>query len=574
MAGGNSAALTFLEAVFGAKPDEAYIYIWQPSERDAGGAGVSVWFQDIAKAAEYALENAGKDAYIGCALSPQAFGPRRRCKAEDALGITALWADVDFASPVHKKPNLPPDEAAALELLNDMPLRPSVIVHTGHGVQAWWVLHEPWVFESPEERREAAELVRRWQSLLQIKAAASGWTVDATHDLARVLRLPGTTNTKAEPVPVRILELSERRYNPSDFEPYLPELEPVQAAGGAVNVVLNPNAEPPALKFAALLANDRKFARTWNHDRPDMQDQSPSGYDIALAALAVAAKWSDQEIANLLIAHRRECYKDHPDYERIFAKALRADYIPNTIRKVRADYEAKQRAAEEQAAREELIAAMEEAAASGAAETPEGRADLLRKLSDALKIEVKRLVRYLTDPPEFRIIVQANGKETSIFLGSGRAVRTWKSFSDRIWEYTGHNIPRMKASEWDTVTAIIGRLWEDVELGAEVTDQGALRQYLSAFLDDNPPVESIEESRGQAPFYREDGSVVIFVTPFKTWLRGVAGEHLRRTELGRNMYELGCQYEERIQLTVGGRRTTRSGWILPPKLARELLGGA
>ena len=567
MAGERSAALTFLEAVFGSKPDEAYIYVWRPN--DGTGQAVSLWYQDITKAADYARENAGRDAYIGCALSPQDFGPRRRCKAEDALGITALWADVDFADSVHRKPNLPPDEDAALELLRDMPLRPSVIVHTGHGLQAWWVFHEAWVFESPEERREAAELVRRWQALLQNKAAARGWTVDATHDLARVLRLPGTTNTKAEPVPVRILELSERRYNPSDFEQYLPELEPVQAAGGAVNVVLNPNAEPPALKFAALLENDRKFKRTWHHERPDLQDQSPSGYDIALAALAIAAGWTDQEVANLLIAHRREQYKGHPDAERIFKKALRDDYIPNTIRKVRADYEGKRRAAEEAEARAELIAAMEEAAASGAAETPGGREQLLQQLSDALKIKVLRLVRYLTDPPEFRIFVISprDGKEKSIFMGRGREVRSWRAFSDRVWEYTGHNIPQMKASEWQKVTAIIGRLWEDVELGSESTDHGAYRHYLKAYLEEQPPAKTVDESRGERPLLREDGSIVIFSSPFKTWLRTRVDERPKRAELGRYMYELGCQYQERIYLPG----TSRSGWIIPPRLASELL---
>ena len=58
--------------------------------------------------------------------------------------------------------------------------------------------------------------------------------------------------------------------------------------------------------FQAIYAVDQVFARTWDFDRPDLSDQSPSGYDMAMAIAAAKPGWSEQEIMDLLIARRRE----------------------------------------------------------------------------------------------------------------------------------------------------------------------------------------------------------------------------------------------------------------------------
>jgi putative DNA primase/helicase len=69
-------------------------------------------------------------------------------------------------------------------------------------------------------------------------------------------------------------------------------------------LVLDPEAEPPADKFQDLMRR-KKFSQSWGRQRDDLKDQSSSGYDMSLAAMAVRAGWDDQEIVNLCIAHRR-----------------------------------------------------------------------------------------------------------------------------------------------------------------------------------------------------------------------------------------------------------------------------
>jgi hypothetical protein len=82
------------------------------------------------------------------------------------------------------------------------------------------------IFESDEDRCDAGNLARHWQSLLRLNAAAHGWAFDRLADLARLLRIPGTQNCKdrANPKPVEIHLQTDRRYNPSDLAEYLEDL--------------------------------------------------------------------------------------------------------------------------------------------------------------------------------------------------------------------------------------------------------------------------------------------------------------------------------------------------------------
>jgi len=95
-------------------------------------------------------------------------------------------------------------------------------------------------------------------------------------------------------------------------------------------LVLDPKATPPLAKHVALLERDPRYRSTWNRSRRDLE--STSEYDMSLAHTAMSDGWSDQEVANLLIAFRRRQGDD-------LAKALRPDYIRRTIGAVRAQRE-------------------------------------------------------------------------------------------------------------------------------------------------------------------------------------------------------------------------------------------
>lgn len=286
-------------------------------------------FADYQQLAEYASQQSRtQNVYFGLGLI--AGCPQGRGKLADIAGIGGLWCDIDVASDAHPKANLPTSIDEARGLLAEMPLSPSAIVHSGHGLHAYWLLHEPWLFADDAQRQQAATLAKGWHGLVCRKAAARGWALENLGDLTRVLRLPGTLNHNGThtPVEVRILEFEpSRRYAPDDFEPYLP-IEPEPATASVGELEISPGAEPPLDKFAEAVRSSPLFWQTWNRQRTDLADSSASGYDLSLATLAVLQGWSEQEVANLLIAFRRK-HGEKPE------KALRPDYLRRTIAKAR-----------------------------------------------------------------------------------------------------------------------------------------------------------------------------------------------------------------------------------------------
>lgn len=159
------------------------------------------WFVDTAEAARYAASRAKRhNVYLSAALlDPAGRKPGSRGTADDAGLVTALWADIDIAGPGHKKPNLPQDRVSARTLIDNFEISPTIRVDSGNGYQLWWVLEEPVGAEDGALLELAVE-----RHVHQIGAAFGYTDLDSVHDLARLMRLPGTINWKdpANPKPV------------------------------------------------------------------------------------------------------------------------------------------------------------------------------------------------------------------------------------------------------------------------------------------------------------------------------------------------------------------------------------
>lgn len=160
-----------------------------------------------------------QDIYFGVGIS-NTRKLKGRLTADDVTAIPGLWIDIDIAGIEHKQSNLPADLNEAVQFMNGLPFEPTIIVDSGHGLHAYWLFREMWTFDTPEERTQAKGLLKGFQDFIRSRATARNWKLDATHDLSRVLRLPGTTNYKSEPVPVTVISHNNNRYNPSDFENY------------------------------------------------------------------------------------------------------------------------------------------------------------------------------------------------------------------------------------------------------------------------------------------------------------------------------------------------------------------
>jgi hypothetical protein len=144
--------------------------------------------------------------YHGMSLVSESVTSGRRGKAEEMMAYGALWCDVDIASPAHPS-DLPPTIGDAVDLLDSLPIQPSLIVDSGWGIHGYWILEEQKLFDDASDRQKAASAAKGWHGLVCSAAAARGWKLSNLGDLPRVLRTPGTVNCKQPglPKPVRII---------------------------------------------------------------------------------------------------------------------------------------------------------------------------------------------------------------------------------------------------------------------------------------------------------------------------------------------------------------------------------
>lgn len=596
-------AYAFLSALFG--PDDLedhWLYLWTlPGKR-------TFWYQSIDEAAKAAEGFAGVNVYVGLGLSPANHGPDKRCLNEEVVAISGVRADLDIANGVaHSKQNLPPDLAAAKSVLARLSIEPTMIVHSGYGLQAYWLFKEPWTLDNDVERAEAAALLRGWNEAVQAAAHDVGkWDVDATHDLARVFRVPGSFNVKdpANPKPVTIIEHhDERRYNPGDIEAAIPgDLSDyaveLQRDRGILPINLARTPVVNHMKMEVMAEEFPKWRRTWERKRKDLKDQSLSGYDMALASMAAYAEWADQEIADLLVAFRLK----HGS-EKDIKKAYRLRYISDTIRFARrsvaneqADQEVDRRLEESAARVQERINASpkespkmpqdrsEPAAASrppekspggrdapNAAKEPakkkeeklSGREQELAVVSEKLGVSVLDVIRYVGEPPVFELIVRIEGEPVRVHLGSIENLLTLRSLRNRIAEQTPVVLPS-KIKGFDSLAKVMRGIARDRETGEETTVEGWVRTHVLAYLHRTKITKDWQSTGLQKVPFWKDGRAYFYLTGFHRYLTQNGDRSFTARGLAQQLSRGGV-----TPLTIAGfespnkTRTSKNVYLVP-----------
>lgn len=275
------------------------------------------------------IDLTGKNCYLGIGIRKQRLSPEKRGVASDVIAIPGLWVDLDFDDGnSHRVKNLPPSLDACIAMLDDAPCRPSLIVHSGHGLQAYWLFNEAWYFEDDLERQYAARLAKGWESWFQTYGKNHGWHVDSTADLARVFRIPGTFNYKTDPpVQARIIRETMIRYEPSDFDDWIegdiPQPAPVHNNHIPVSDVLKAATIPDRLKFLIVSGDvigkypsrsEAVFAVTSGLIRAKIDDDSiistllNPDYRISEMPIERGQKWVANEIARV---HKKLAMNGH-----------------------------------------------------------------------------------------------------------------------------------------------------------------------------------------------------------------------------------------------------------------------
>ena len=135
-------------------------------------SGQQFFDHDSARILSFIANHLNEDIYFGVATRKTYDGSKNGVSR-----ITHLWADVDWK-------DFPRGQAEADEAIRSFPLKPSIIVSSGHGYHLYWRLLEP---------IPAAIEIEGY-----LKGIAKALGADrAAAELARILRVPGRFNYHA-----------------------------------------------------------------------------------------------------------------------------------------------------------------------------------------------------------------------------------------------------------------------------------------------------------------------------------------------------------------------------------------
>jgi len=230
---------------------------------------------------------------------------RRSGNREAVTFVLAAWVDLDF----HQIDGTDREraEGVARERLTQFPFPPTVLVFTGNGIQAWWFFHSPIRIsdEYPAGKFEAID-----------RGIAKVLGGDAVHDLARLLRVPGTRNLPdakkrargCVPVMARLLIDDGPTHDPCAFKKMevWPPRKTKRASAISVELPTRPNDEvvDEFLRLLERLGEGHVLTRTWKGQRT-LRDTSRSGWDMALANQLYRAGVGEDMIAHILRAFPR-----------------------------------------------------------------------------------------------------------------------------------------------------------------------------------------------------------------------------------------------------------------------------
>jgi hypothetical protein len=343
--------------------------------------------------------------YVGVGLTrgpradPAGKRPLRLTKAT-VDGLAWLWIDIDIAGGGHagSKMSLVPDMATALALVRSVGLPPTVLVNTGHGIQAHWRMREPFIYGATDvdddgapivdetridaDRAAGEELAWAWVKSFQVRARErGGWHVDPTTDPSRLVRCPGSVNTKVDGDHRAVVMLEcepSRVYDIEDFQAVLmPEkvLAPLRydtviLSGEMAGVDLPalwsqaealPEHEPTWLTdiFAQNIAPE--LEALWLGERDAEYANDDSSIDMALTRVMLKWGMTPADVCLAIMCRRLRRCAPGKKIDKV-NPARRTTYLGTTVGRVAAELrvEAAKLAAAEQAS-EETVAALAQA---------------------------------------------------------------------------------------------------------------------------------------------------------------------------------------------------------------------
>jgi len=479
-----------------------------------------------------------------------------RGKEEDVVSIVGYWADIDFKTA--DKPTGIPTLQDVMDLVKGHNIDPTLVINTGNGVHCWWLFKEPWELKDEDERQQAKMFNNRLQTTIQLRAIKKGWSIDKTHDLCRILRIPGTQNNKDtdNPLAVEAIETTGPKYGDpvQDFDPYIISEQDVQKnsstnmsrqiidASNNIEFTLDTHAEPPAEQFQEIVNLDSKFLPTWNGERTDFPSgkHSASEHAQALANFAAECGWTDQEIADLIVAfYRRNLNNPKIEGTPTMAKAMRPEYIQRTIALARV-YATKRRTEDYIENMGPLLGTEHEKKID-----PDGKM-ARERIFEMMGLRVLEVTEYKHEKDaEYEMKVEYIHPETGnldiidIMFKTTSEFTDFTRFKNKVFECTRLAIPIKKKVFEIVVLKYFGRIMK-VKLSEIQTSQQRMKSWLEMYLVFKNVNTTIDDAAKDASPFIHKGNWHVFIESFKDFVDSETKSNIRLTELVTDMTRIGA----------------------------------
>jgi hypothetical protein len=521
------------------------------------------------------------DVYLHVSALASAPPPGKRGTAATASMLAALWLDLDVSGGPADRKSGAPSLDAAIELCHRI-ATPTLLVSSGYGLHAWWVFTEPWLLDSPEARLAATDLAKRWE-VAHRRELAGAWKLDAIGDLARLMRLPGTTNHKGnlsapvtllphrgESIPrTTLIEAAEARTAGLTLTPAAKARE----TAGLVEGGEMPAADDvPLSRIKALCEADAAFARTWTRKRSlssdEFREDDDSAWDMAvMSRLDYAGGFSDREIIAAAHHHRRQ-YGDQAKLD----KLKRADYWWGTLAKIRQSRKGEQQTAE---AKREQAELMTELAELNDDPSPLSDEDARRweAFNKALGLRGEQRAvgwkQFGSDPDTAQqVLVLANGVHVKL----GSMERLTRQQTTRAAMASAARIPMSmtKHSLWLGAWNVILPLRIDEEEAEEARDQRALH-WISDCINqsgaESDPAHYNDAIESHRPIVRDEQVLITTAGIYRHLVIVERRRDIARQDLASLLHGAGCTPVKlsytRSGLGGSGKRSSHSYWSIP-----------
>lgn len=201
----------------------------------------TLWFNvsEIEKAALLADKYGAKtNTFFGVGLRKKALKNGFRGSENDILCVTTLYADIDIKGNAHAQTSLPPSVDEARDFLHGLKIKPSIVVNSGNGIHGYWLLDNPFIIETEEDRKHISSIFKGFGRYVNSEAKKHGWKIDSVYDLARILRVPGTINHKlGTGAKCEVVESNGDCHSISEFIQFIHSHEGVASIGNIVQGV-------------------------------------------------------------------------------------------------------------------------------------------------------------------------------------------------------------------------------------------------------------------------------------------------------------------------------------------------